>query len=499
MHATFWAVATLLVLPGVQALSLDGEAGSPSQARGHLDVAGAEWILLVFNADTTATIHVEAGGVDRLTNHTTLWSRFYDAGISGGYNEPVSDEDIDWSGPLAVNLTLGAGRWSSLLVSGQDLHVALDGWAEVLATSAGTEPLSDAYNVVRGTYRPFDIKPKTLLLRASPEQTGTPMPFLLQMSGVTRLEWHNATVECHAGFRCPDGAGAFELQTPVVRLLRMAYMEALVPDGLVQGTGTIYAIAAGGPSLAFGLDGTLRLPEVSLSSCTPPPCPAMEDQTLTLQGLANSRLEPADGRRLRFTMDATPAAAFSDEAPIPSFVRSAAPVVATALGIAVLAKLLAVLATKPTGDPLANPRRRLIYDTILANPGISFRELMRQTDLANGTTLLHLSNLSRAGLVMDRSRDGRRRFFENHGRYDKTWQVVAALRDDATRRLLSWLTEHPNVTQGDTLKFTSGLGWSRTATQERLNRLVAHGFVEANRDGRRIRYAPHPTRIPTLG
>lgn len=199
-------------------------------------------------------------------------------------------------------------------------------------------------------------------------------------------------------------------------------------------------------------------------------------------------IEPREGRRMHVGIQATPSAAFSDERPIPAFVRSAAPLVVGAVALALALKVAFVLAARSVADPLAHPVRRSLYEQILVDPGIAYRELMRDAGIGNGQLAHHIRVLARSGLIVDQEAGSRRHFFENHGRYSRTWQVVAALRDESCRALFEWLRSNPNANQLAVLEFAKTFGWSRSGTQKRLNRLIAQRLVHRTREGRAVSY-----------
>jgi len=500
MRASLWFAAALVALPSAQALTLEGSAGSPFQARGDVGVSEASWVLLVFSPQETGYVHLHATGVQSLVNHTTAWYKFEDPTnpvIGGSWDQDLIDQSVPWSGAFDANLTLGHGRWSSILLRGHGLGFNLTGETELQVPLAGDRPLSGSYNVVRDAYRPFYPATADLLLRAGGSHRLGHVPLLLH-GEVDGVEWHNATVSCAVGYSCPDGANTPQFRVPGLFVQSLAYMEASTTGGQAVGGGEIFALAAGGPTFGMTLDGILRLPETKLSSCLPEPCPSLDGHTLTMKGhVGPSQWSAGADRRLSFAMQATPTAAFSDESPVPSMLRSAAPYVGGAVAVALLAKVLAALVAPVKKDPLEHGKRRALYDLILAEPGISYRQLLLQSGYGNGSVDHHLRVLAGAGLVVDQWQGKRRFLFENHGRYDKTWQAVAALRDEPARLLLEWIAANPGPTQGNVIAFSAAHGWSRTATQKRLNRLVAHGLVASNRQGRIVTYHARASSDPS--
>src|SRR5258708_7956319 len=129
----------------------------------------------------------------------------------------------------------------------------------------------------------------------------------------------------------------------------------------------------------------------------------------------------------------------------------------------------------PSADPLVHPRRRLIHAYVVQNPGPSFREVVRACGIPSGTARHHLSVLKRHRLLVERRHGCTTRFFENHGRFDKTWGDVVLLREASLAELQGWLEIHGESNQSAIL---AAMPWSRSTTQHRLARLLDGGLVD---------------------
>ena len=134
--------------------------------------------------------------------------------------------------------------------------------------------------------------------------------------------------------------------------------------------------------------------------------------------------------------------------------------------------------------PPEHPRRTRIFAYIQSHPGATFREVARATAVAMGTARHHLSVLKRRGAIMERGHRGTTRFFENHGKFEVSWPFVVLLREAPLRRLHDWLAAHPGAPQKEVLEAMEGIGWSRSTTQHRLQRLVDGGVLELRPQGR---------------
>lgn len=167
---------------------------------------------------------------------------------------------------------------------------------------------------------------------------------------------------------------------------------------------------------------------------------------------------------------------------------------ATAAGtlIALLYKFLAPLFTRISADKaLEHPRRQRLFAYIRENPGGTFRELLRGTDIPAGTARHHLNILERTGVVVEKRHKSTLRFFPNHGQYDDTWDAVVMLREEPLAELHGWISDHPECMQKEMLAAMAGRGWSRSTTQHRLTRLIDGGLVTVRPQGRVKRYTAH--------
>lgn len=142
----------------------------------------------------------------------------------------------------------------------------------------------------------------------------------------------------------------------------------------------------------------------------------------------------------------------------------------------------------PVGRPdavLAHERRRRLHGFIVGNPGTHFRAAIRGVGLPAGAGRHHVNRLADAGLIVVRRSGPHMLLFENHARYEGDWRLMAALRDENSRRLLEWLASRPDSVQRAVLDaFAAEHGWNRSTTQKRLDRLRWAGLVETRSHGR---------------
>ncbi|MCA1810480.1 MAG: winged helix-turn-helix transcriptional regulator [Halobacteriales archaeon] len=315
-------------------------------------------------------------------------------------------------------------------------------------------------------------------------------PLRVTVAGLRSISWTNAEVSCPAA-PCPPGgqwtsrdgtaAGA------VVKEGTVSYEEFVSAEGgRAVATGAASQLLLAAREATYAVNGSLRLPSASADlGC--PACLGSNHTLLAAGGLSLERVRHDEEGRMVAAMGGDILAARLDEQAVdlPLLLGRSALGVGVVASVALGLKLVAsALFTKLKGDPLEHPRRRRMFEYIQAHPGATFREVARAVGVATGTTRHHLSVLKRNGVVMERTHGSTTRFFENHGKFDASWSSVVLLREEPLRDLHDWLVAHPSVPQKDVLEGMAGVGWSRSTTQHRLERLVAGGVVELRLQGR---------------
>lgn len=142
-------------------------------------------------------------------------------------------------------------------------------------------------------------------------------------------------------------------------------------------------------------------------------------------------------------------------------------------------------------EALEHPKRQHVFGYIVDHPGATFREVVRETGFATGTTRHHLTILKRSSAIMEQKHAQTLRYFENHGRYEQSWDTITLLREAPLAQLHGWLTKNPLCNQKAILAAMMEEGWSRSTTQHRLSRLVDGGLVSMRPQGRMNLYQAH--------
>ncbi|MFA6361949.1 winged helix-turn-helix transcriptional regulator [Methanoregula sp.] len=136
---------------------------------------------------------------------------------------------------------------------------------------------------------------------------------------------------------------------------------------------------------------------------------------------------------------------------------------------------------------LTNATRSRIYETIVADPGIYFNELVRQTGVARSTLRYHIALLKMTGKITASKTGSDVRYFENSGKFSEAEQkILAFLHNDRERFICEYLIRNPATTRGDLEKV---LGISGAAVTWHTNRLRDAGVLAVTKTGRTVQYS----------
>lgn len=141
-----------------------------------------------------------------------------------------------------------------------------------------------------------------------------------------------------------------------------------------------------------------------------------------------------------------------------------------------------------------HPSREAIVAWISCHPGTTFRRTCSATGRAQGTVAFHLRNLKKRRLIVEVPYRGRRLFFPK-GYAVPSPEVAALLQEPVLWSVRDWVAAHPGAAQYDVLDHFGQLGWSRSTTQHRLERLVKAGLVSKKARGRFLLYFVPQTRV----
>lgn len=469
----------------------------PAQAGGGLEVGSAQWALILLHGGPAGVDLTLPDGASASTRTVVAATVGEPRLLASGYPTPPVETSSE-VGPGSATLAFEAGRWASLFVVADRIEATLSGGGRFDRVDAG-QPLEQKLPwppPPRGTLLPHyaSADAAALVHGGDGADAGDGRRTLrLSATGLRHIEWYNATADC--SMACPDGPSYQEWAMPGTGANRVEvrnYTRLDARGGQASLAGAVEAAVLGGEALDVIVDGWARLPQATLEGCAA--CGGGRTLRLDGDGLAFHGLA-SDGRqtgRLRGSLAAPAAQAAVDESALGGLGPVAAGA-AAAGGLAVAAALalrgLGVLRVRAAPQPgFGHSRRTGLYELVAGEPGLTFREVERRLGWGNGVTRHHLDVLLSEGHLVARRHLNTVRYFENHGRFDADWQAVVHRRDPGSRWLLEVLEASPR-TQREVVELAAIRGWSRSATQRRLGRLVADGLVAAHADGNGRRYS----------
>lgn len=500
------AALLLLVVPtGAADGGLALEFDAPSQVGPGVAAEGLTWALLVFSDASDASFALALDAPTTYTNHSVARTGM-DVAVQGiHYYQGLGSRTTDLEEPLEADVAFPAGAWRSLYVEAASLTLDTadaDGLLDAMDSGDPVGLHAPSSGAPTYMYRGDRATGDGVSVSAQPRPGGPDVLFHLRAEGVRVLEWHEAHVACtRSPNPCPDGGGATALDIPDSMQsggsMEVAYFSELAAtDGALVGGGTARVVAAGGPVLDVAVAGEARLPMAASVDCTDD-C-LVRDQTLSTEGnvtLSGLSRAPGSSDRLRAEVGGDGASARLDEKVVDAAVLlglGATAAGAAGIGLLWIGKVLfSALFTRrrDAAAVLEQPLRRRLYETIHADPGIAYRELLRRLGVANGTVRHHLNVLLREGLVVEHPHLNTVRLFPHDSAQEAERDARVLLRDGRSRRLFDWIDAHAGAIQAEVAAHAEAeWGWRPNTTQYRLKRLVEGGLVEEHREGRVKRY-----------
>ncbi|MFO8051274.1 MAG: helix-turn-helix domain-containing protein [Thermoplasmatota archaeon] len=143
-------------------------------------------------------------------------------------------------------------------------------------------------------------------------------------------------------------------------------------------------------------------------------------------------------------------------------------------------------------DPLELPLRKRITEYIRRNPGVHFRQISRDLDLAIGQLDFHLNALVKGEVLVRDNVSGNTRYYVRDRFSRDERKALSVLRREIPRGIVLYLLEHPGATPSEILgsfSITSG------TMSYHLRRLEGSGMLEAEKKGRERRYRVKDPRL----
>jgi predicted transcriptional regulator len=133
-----------------------------------------------------------------------------------------------------------------------------------------------------------------------------------------------------------------------------------------------------------------------------------------------------------------------------------------------------------------NRNREVIYETIVAHPGLKFNALEHLTGMKEGTLKYHLLRLERKRKIVTVRFVTSLRYFENDGRYTELEKKVFLHgQNPTTRMILEIISDSPGVSRKD---IAAILGIAGPSVSWHTNRLWCDGIITTRKNGKGVRY-----------
>ncbi len=130
--------------------------------------------------------------------------------------------------------------------------------------------------------------------------------------------------------------------------------------------------------------------------------------------------------------------------------------------------------------------RKKIYETIVLNPGLHFRELQRRVDMPIGVLSYHLGVLCKRGLVVEKREGKYVRYFPNTTMTVEERKLMSLLRNAILREILIFLLTRERTSHGE---ITRHVGLAPSTVSYHLNRLVKNNVLTKEIVGRVTYYS----------
>jgi predicted transcriptional regulator len=137
--------------------------------------------------------------------------------------------------------------------------------------------------------------------------------------------------------------------------------------------------------------------------------------------------------------------------------------------------------------------RRRIYEEIIMNPGLHFRELQRRLNMHTGMLEYHLNVMEKDGLIISKLDGKYRRFFANTVMTSKERHILGILRNNVARVIVIFVLQNGKVRHSDIVEHTK---LSPSTVSYHLNKLIKNNILEREVRGRENYYSVvDPTKV----
>ena len=130
--------------------------------------------------------------------------------------------------------------------------------------------------------------------------------------------------------------------------------------------------------------------------------------------------------------------------------------------------------------------RKRIYEEIVMNPGLHFRELQRRLNMPTGMLEYHLNVMIKDGVIIVREEGKYRRFFANTVMSSKERKILGLLSNDIARKIVIFVLENERVNHKKIVEY---INLSPSTVSYHLNKLVKNGILKREIVGRENYYS----------
>ncbi len=140
--------------------------------------------------------------------------------------------------------------------------------------------------------------------------------------------------------------------------------------------------------------------------------------------------------------------------------------------------------------------RKRIYEEILMNPGLHFRELQKRLNMPLGMLEYHLQVLEREGLIVSKMDGKYKRFFADRSMTREERRVMGSLRNEIARKIVIFLIENGKARHRE---IASKLNIRASTLSYHLSKLVKAGILAREIEGRENYYMViNPDRVAAI-
>ncbi len=140
-----------------------------------------------------------------------------------------------------------------------------------------------------------------------------------------------------------------------------------------------------------------------------------------------------------------------------------------------------ILEEKGVKDPLDLPLRKRLTEYIRRNPGVHFRKISRDLDLAIGQVDFHLNSLVKGEVLIKDSSTSNARYFVRDKFTREERKAMSVLRREIPRGVVVYLLENPGSTPHEIL---GSFNFTHATLSYHLKRLERSGILVVEQKGR---------------